>query len=149
MRKLLALYLFSLLVVMSTACAEVPIPGEINTPALPIATSTGPLSTATPAFGGITGQTLMGPACPGPAREDTPCPDTPIQATLTVLNATGEQVVQVKSDEQGLFTITLLPGTYTLQPEPLNTLQRGAPQMVTVEAGRFISVTVSYDSGIR
>jgi len=148
MRKSSALCLF-LLMVVSAACAEVPIPGEAETPTAPPPTATQPAPTGTPAPSGIEGQTLMGPACAGPVRIDTPCPDTPIQTTITVLNASVEQVTQVKSDEQGLFTLLLPPGTYTLQPEPLNILQRAEPITVTVTAGAFVSVTITYDSGIR
>lgn len=147
MHKLLNLCLLSLLVVMSAACAEVPIPGEANTLTPPTATQPSP--TETPSPSGIEGQTLMGPACPGPVQIDTPCPDTPIQATVTVLNARAEQVAQVESDAQGYFTIHLTPGTYTLQPEPLNVLQHAAPVTVTVAAGDYVTVIITYDSGIR
>ena len=145
MRNLLTHGLLVLLVVMSAACAEVPIPGDVNTP--PAATQAS--GTETPAPSGIEGQTVMGPACPGPVQIDTPCPDTPIQATVTILDANTEQVAQVQSDLQGQFTVKLPPGTYTLQPEPLSALQRAEPMTVTVVAGDFISVIITYDSGIR
>ena len=147
MRKSLSLCLLSLLAILSAACAEVPIPGEANTPTPPAATQR--LSTETPAPSGIEGQTLMGPACPGPVQVDTPCPDTPVQATITILNANTEQIAQVESDSQGLFTINLPPGVYTLQPEPLSVIQHAEPMTVTVVAGDFVSVIIAYDSGIR
>lgn len=147
MLKSLNLCILSLLVVMSAACAEVPIPGEADTPLPPRATQ--PSATETSAPSGIQGQTLMGPACPGPVRVDTPCPDTPVQATITILNASTEQVAQIQSDAQGLFTISLPPGTYTLQPEPLNILQHAEPLTVTVVLANYVAVTITYDSGIR
>jgi hypothetical protein len=145
MRNLLTHGLLVLLVVVSAACAEVPIPGDVNTPPPDTQTS----GTETPAPSGIEGQTMMGPACPGPVQIDTPCPDTPVQATVTILDANTEQVAQVQSDLQGQFTVKLPPGTYTLQPEPLSVLQRAEPMTVTVVAGDFISVIITYDSGIR
>lgn len=148
MRNLLSLSLMTLMLV-SAACAEIPIPGEAGTATSLPPTLTQPPPTATPAPSGIEGQTLMGPACPGPVRVDTPCPDTPVQATLTILNLAGEQVTQIKSDEQGRFTLRLPPGTYTLQPEPLNAVQHGMPISATVTAGEMLSVTITYDSGIR
>lgn len=151
MRKLLFFGLCSLLMVISAACAEVPLPShaETETPSHPPLTATRPPPTETLAPSGIEGQTLMGPTCAGPVRIDTPCPDLPVQATIAVLNASTEQVAQVHSDGLGLFTVFLPPGTYTLQPEPLNVLQRAEPLSVTVIAGQMISVTITYDSGIR
>lgn len=147
MRKSLSLCLLSWLIITSVACAEVPIPGEANT--LAPSTVTPPSPTATPSPSGIEGQTLMGPACPGPVQIDTPCPDTPVQATITILNASAEQVAQVESDAQGYFTINLAPGTYILQPEPLSVLQHAEPVTVTVAAGDHVSVIITYDSGMR
>jgi hypothetical protein len=132
---------------MSVACAEAPIPGVTNTSVPPA--NTQPLATETPTPSGITGETLMGPACPGPVQIDTPCPDIPVQATIAVLNANLEEVSRVQSDAQGKFTLPLPPGTYTLQPKPISALQRAEPMTVTVVAGDFVSVIITYDSGIR
>lgn len=147
MRKSLLLSLLVSLTVLTAACAEIPIPGEVITSLPPEATK--PAATETPAPSGIEGQTVMGPACPGPIQIDTPCPDTPVQATITILKGNSEQVSQVQSNTQGMFTVTLPPGTYILQPEPLSALQHAEPMTVTVAAGDFISVIITYDSGMR
>ncbi len=107
-------------------------------------------ATATPlALSGIEGHVLIGPACPGPERVGNPCPDKPYQATLTVLNASGQVVTTIQSDVDGYFKVALEPGTYTLRPESPNVMPRAAEQSVTVTAGQFTQVKVNYDSGIR
>jgi hypothetical protein len=152
---------YSLLVLLCAAllaaCAELPLPGGAATAEPPtvaptvvdvpkaVATATvlAPLITES----GIEGFVTIGPNCPV-MRVDTPCPDAPLQATLSVLNAKGAAVAEVQSDMQGYFKVTLPPGAYTLQPQA-NKIQHAAEQQVTVTAGQFISVTVQYDSGIR
>jgi hypothetical protein len=144
------------LVLVLAACAEYPTP-NLTTPnaaataakptEAPVPTFT-PIPTETIAASGIEGVILMGPACPV-EQENVPCPDYPVEATLAVLDAAEATLAEIKSDVQGYFRIELPPGTYTLQPKPLNAIQRGAPQSVTVTAGQFISVTVTYDSGLR
>jgi hypothetical protein len=98
---------------------------------------------------GIEGQVLIGPACPGLQRVDTPCPDKPYQATLTVLNSGGQVVATVQSDANGYYNVALEPGTYTLRPESPGAMPSAAEQSVTVVARQFTQVKVSYDSGIR
>lgn len=96
---------------------------------------------------GIQGLVLIGPACPV-VRVDAPCPDKPFQAALTVLDPAGRPAAQLQSDENGFFQVALPPGTYRLHPE--RSLRAGAPdQDVVVSAGQWVSVTVTYDSGLR
>ena len=100
---------------------------------------------------GIKGQVLIGPMCPA-VQQDQACPDKPFAATLIVRDQEGgRDRLQVRSGEDGRFRADLAPGKYTLIPVSPNP---GAPpyaesQVVTVEEGRFTSVTVKYDSGIR
>jgi hypothetical protein len=99
---------------------------------------------------GIEGQVLIGPNCPGPvSSEDTNCGDKPYQATIAVLDSSGQQVTQFQSDEEGRFKVNLPPGTYTLKPQADNPLPMAAEQTVEVQEGQFISVTIYYDTGIR
>jgi len=51
---------------------------------------------AAPANTGIRGTVLAGPACPGPARLDSPCPDRPVAMTIEVVSG---------SDVAATFTI--------------------------------------------
>lgn len=143
--------IFTLLcVALLAACAELPLPGDAATVTPTTGDASKVIATATipaPAESGIEGFVTIGPSC-AVIKIDTPCPDSPMQATLSVLDAQGSEVAQVQSDVQGYFKVTLPPGAYTLQPQA-NKIQRAPEQAVTVAAGQFISVTVQYDSGIR
>ena len=122
------------------------VPGAISDP-----TATSPpvaVSTLTPAPGGIEGQVLIGPNCPV-VQVNSPCPDQPYQATISVLDQNGSEVMQFQSDGQGLFRVSLVPGAYTLVPLSPNALPYAQEQTVMVVSGQFTQVTITYDSGIR
>lgn len=98
---------------------------------------------------GIAGLVTIGPMCPV-VTLDNPCPDRPFAATILVQDAEGRTVCETASGEDGRFTIGLAPGAYQLVPvNGAAGLPYAMPQLVTVEPGRYIEVTVSYDSGIR
>jgi hypothetical protein len=102
----------------------------------------------TPRGSGIEGQVLIGPMCPvvQPGQE---CPDQPYRATLTVKSPNGVQIVQFQTDEQGRFSIPLVPGEYILHPESPTGIPYAGDQSFVVETGRYTRITVNYDSGIR
>jgi hypothetical protein len=102
----------------------------------------------TPRGSGIEGQVLVGPMCPV-VQQGQECSDQPYQATLTVTSLNGVQVVQVQSDEQGRFRVSLVPGEYILHPESPNGIPFAGDQSFAVETGRYTPITVHYDSGIR
>lgn len=103
-----------------------------------------------PGSSGIEGQVLIGPACPGPVTIDSPCPDQPYQATLTILTADGGRIGQVTTDDAGRFRLALAPGSYIIHPEPPKQGLGYAPdQPVEVAAGEFAPVEIVYDSGMR
>ena len=102
----------------------------------------------TPRGSGIEGQVFLGPMCPV-VQQGQECPDQPYQATLTILSQDGAQVVQVQSDEQGRFQVSLVPGAYILHPESPNGIPFASDQSFVVETGRYTQITVHYDSGIR
>ena len=106
---------------------------------------------APPVDSGIEGQVLIGPMCPV-VQEGTPCPDQPYQATIVVWNADRTKKVRTfETDSEGRFRVPLAPGDYYLEPQPpgVDWPPTPIPQTVTVPAGRFLQVTVEYDSGIR
>jgi hypothetical protein len=102
----------------------------------------------TPRGSGIEGQVLLGPMCPV-VQQGQECPDQPYQATLTVMNRDGVQVTQFQTDDQGRFSVPLVPGEYILHPESPNGIPFAGDQSFMVETGRFTQITVHYDSGIR
>jgi hypothetical protein len=98
---------------------------------------------------GIQGQVTIGPACPGPVRIETPCPDRPFQATLTILDQNNQVVAKVQTDSQGNFHIALPPGTYIIQSATSAAMPRAGDQTVTVTKGQFTQVNITFDSGMR
>jgi hypothetical protein len=102
----------------------------------------------TPTDSGIEGQVFIGPTCPV-VQVGQECPDQPYQAVLTVLSPDGREIVQVETDEAGIFKIPLAPGEYVLRPESPNVLPFAPEQTFVVEPGAFTQLIVHYDSGIR
>ena len=105
----------------------------------------------TSAESGIVGVVHIGPNCPL-VQSERSCPDRPFAANIMVTNATdGQQVLTVRSGQDGTFRVQLAPATYRLVP---HSPHPGAPpyaepQTVTVEEGKYVSVVIKYDSGIR
>jgi hypothetical protein len=85
-------------------------------------------------------------------REGSPCPDKPLPAALTVTRAGSTDVVATAiSGEDGRFRIPLAPGRYVVLAANVTGAIRPAASPVDVEVptGRYVSITVSFDSGIR
>jgi hypothetical protein len=102
----------------------------------------------TPRGSGIEGQVFIGPMCPV-EQQGQACPDQPYQATLTVYSLSGVQIMQFQTDEQGHFSVPLVPGDYILHPESPNGMPFAGDHSFVVETGRYTRLTVNYDSGIR
>ena len=95
---------------------------------------------------GIRGTILAGPACPGPVRLESPCPDRPVSMTVEVVYGT-TTAATFTSDAAGHFSVNVAPGTYTLRSKS------GFPALksptVTVLDGQFTDVELHADTGIR
>ncbi len=98
---------------------------------------------------GVVGAITLSDTCP-PAL-NVVCADRPFVATVDVRDESGRHFQSFRSDEDGRFRIELDPGTYTLVPDVSKSgaPPTAAPQTVKVVAGRYTSVSISYDSGIR
>ena len=106
-------------------------------------------STSTPAPDtGVEGTVTIGPSCPV-VREDQPCPDEPFQATFKVLTASGDEVTQFTTDENGQYHIALPPGNYILRTATKGVLPHTTAPAFTVTAGQFTKLDIVFDSGIR
>ena len=96
---------------------------------------------------GITGTVLAGPACPGPARVGSPCPDRPVAVQL-VFFRDGGQVATATSGPDGRFKVDLAPGRYVIRGA-----KGGLPAVrevtVDVPVGTYIDAPISADTGIR
>jgi hypothetical protein len=98
---------------------------------------------------GVRGVIVAGPQCPV-EQLGSPCPDQPFPGTVRATALDGSVVAEVESDGEGRFRMPLDPGSYVLAVviagggPPTAT-----PQPVRVDEGRFTSVTLRVDTGIR
>ena len=98
---------------------------------------------------GIQGKVLLGPMCPV-QRAESPCPDRPIEADITVTGSDGKTVASGRSGADGTYRISLSPGTYTVTAKrPGSGFGVGKPVSVDVPAGTFVHLSLLVDSGIR
>jgi len=99
---------------------------------------------------GIQGTVEAGPTCPV-ERINSPCPPRPMAATVVIRDSHGTEVVRIDAGSDGHFKVDLPPGRYTLMGEAVagNPLPRPLPTSAIVSPGRYTTVTVEYDSGIR
>jgi hypothetical protein len=101
---------------------------------------------AAPANTGIRGTILAGPACPGPARIDSPCPDRPVAMTVEVVS--GSNVAAMfTTDTAGTFSVSLAPGSYLLRSKTGFPILKSTD--VIVVAGAYTAVELHADTGIR
>jgi len=100
---------------------------------------------------GVGGQVTAGPTCPVERPGDSACDARTVKGAVLVLrDAGGAEVARFTTDASGLFRIALAPGSYTLEPQPVEGLMGTArPQQVTVEDGKLTTLAVTYDTGIR
>jgi hypothetical protein len=113
-----------------------------------------PTPTSTPNFGpaptgaGIRGMTVVD-GCP--VKVNPPCPDKPVAARLSLVDAaTGSVVATADSGTDGLFSIGVRPGQYVLrQVSAAGVVRPAGPITVTVAPDRYTTVTVRFASGIR
>jgi len=100
---------------------------------------------------GIDGQAVISPAHPGPLREGM-SGTAPYKTTLVVWSADGDrEVARFETGSDGRFRVALPPGSYRVGP-PSQTggfLPRGSEETVTVVPGKFVRVTINFDSGMR
>lgn len=101
----------------------------------------------------VTGTVTAGPTCPVVTDPPDPnCGDRPVEgAVLVVATVDGVEVARTTSDAEGRFALSLAPGSYRLEPQPVEGLMgTAAPIEFSVElGGPSAELLVSYDTGIR
>ena len=100
---------------------------------------------------GVQGAVVLGPTCPVQRIPPSPqCADKPYATTITVshLGSTAT-FATTQSDANGLFKLSLPPGSYTVSAKGGATLPRCASQDVTVGPTGYLTITISCDTGIR
>lgn len=124
--------------------------GDTGGPATP-ATSAGTASSSPAGASGVQGRAVVDAGCPV-LRDQTPCPDRPLQARIVVTDAEGATVVKEQvTTADGAFRVDLPPGRYRLSGTNL----AGAPVPIAaarpfvVEPGAFVTVQLDFDSGVR
>ncbi len=58
------------------------------------------------------------------------------------------KVIEVHTDERGEFTVSLPPGSYSVEGQQ-NNVQRVSPVQVIVEQNKITDIELNYDSGRR
>jgi carboxypeptidase family protein len=98
---------------------------------------------------GIAGKVVLGPMCPV-QQANSPCPDKPIEADVTVTDSDGKRVATGRSHADGTYRISLPPGEYTVVARrPGGAFGFGKPVTVVVPAGTYVPLDLLVDSGIR
>ena len=100
--------------------------------------------------GVVNGIVLAFPGCPV-ERENSPCPDRPIDGVKVQVLEGGRVVATVVSGQDGAFRLDLEAGAYELQAivEPGGPGLSSAPTRVIVPAGGAVDATVLLDTGLR
>ena len=97
---------------------------------------------------GVQGEVRIGPV--SPVEQPGVQNDAPYAAALRIKKASGGKVVaETRSAADGSFRVALPPGEYILEPVNGDPLPIAQSQEFTVAPGRFTTVRVDYDSGIR
>jgi len=106
-----------------------------------------------PSGSGVSGTVTAGPTCPVVTDPPDPsCTDSPVAgAVLVVTTLAGVEVARTTSDVDGRFALSLAPGSYRLEPQPVEGLMGTAtPIEFRVEPGApALDLLVAYDTGIR
>ncbi len=114
---------------------------------------TGPAATATGAPNtGIRGVATAGPVCPVERNPPDPsCAPRPVAgATIVIRDGSGAQVAVAISATDGSFLVSLPPGDYVVDPQPVpGLLGTAARQSASVAQGFMTEIALDYDTGIR
>jgi hypothetical protein len=103
-----------------------------------------------PGGSGIEGAIVAGPTCPVVSANDSACDDRPVAAAVVVvLDATGREVARVAADAGGRYAVTLPPGPYTIEPQPVEGYMGTAAPVDVLVGDGIQTVNLAYDTGIR
>jgi hypothetical protein len=101
----------------------------------------------------VRGVVSAGPTCPVLTDPPDPmCADRPVDGAVLVLSTLdGTELERITSAPDGTFLLSLPPGAYRLEPQPVEGLMGTAePISFSVEVrGPTLELTVAYDTGIR
>jgi hypothetical protein len=98
--------------------------------------------------GTVSGVVLSAPSCPV-ERAGTPCPPRAVPGAEVTARHGAATVSRVRAGADGRFSLTLVPGRYTIVARATGVIGSTATAEVTVAAGDTATVTLTVDSGIR
>ncbi|HEX8038260.1 MAG TPA: hypothetical protein VF490_03895 [Chryseosolibacter sp.] len=108
---------------------------------------------STPGTSGISGKVVKGPVRPVNRDSDTTDSYSPFRAAVVIKRASDKkQIGRINSDDRGEFRVPLRPGTYIVEPLPVDKKQWPHPDppcIVTVKANSHVEIRFKYDTGIR
>lgn len=107
----------------------------------------------TTGMGILMGKVSIGPNCPV-EREGMPCTPSPEAYTsreFIVFNSNQKEVTRFHADASGSYSISLLPGTYTvvLAKTGIGFMSKDLPATVVIKAGQSATLNIDIDTGIR
>jgi hypothetical protein len=83
-------------------------------------------------------------------RQGVACPDAPLEADLIVEDPSGRTIARTRSSPDGTYRLALDPGSYVMVPQsPPAGLPFADRMPFEVAPGRWTSIEIVYDSGIR
>lgn len=103
--------------------------------------------------GTLIGQVTIGPNCPV-EREGvscTPSPEAYASREFIVLNSSQKEVTRFHADSSGSYSISLLPGTYTVVSAKtgFGSMSKDLPATVVIKSGQSATLNIDIDTGIR
>ncbi len=101
---------------------------------------------------GIKGIVTIGPTCPVvPAYDPTgACADKPFAGKFEIKSSIGTVVKTFSTGSNGVFSVALPTGAYSIEPMPGTLYPRMIPaNNIIVKTNQYTSVTVKFDTGIR
>ena len=100
--------------------------------------------------GTITGTALLGPTCPVERIPPDPnCADRPFETELVLVDGNEKFVRVFSTNNEGMFSISVAPGTYGIRSASENILPRCSSAPIEIKAGETIEANISCDSGVR
>jgi hypothetical protein len=105
-------------------------------------------ATTRPGSARVFGVVLAGPTCPVVTPEE-PCPPQPVDAEISARDSEGAIVASTRTDADGDYTLSLVPGDYTLVADTGAALPFCDPVTVSAPVDRSVRADVSCDTGIR
>jgi hypothetical protein len=101
-----------------------------------------PATPASPPVYAVTGTVYIPPACPGPMRIDSPCPDHPLPAATVEAMKGTTVVATTRTDVDGHYRITLPAGSYQFTATNAGGFRSRASKIVDLPPATVVDLTV-------